>query len=553
MRATSVLILTLCIVATTGPTAAQQTSSGKILDPTISFQAERTKEHLFYPPPRQGDGSGGNVLNLEVMQILYSDPTFGNAVFVLWEETTPNLSGVNVYEVTELGESLVDTVAGLTVDRIPGINFTQFANLPIGAITYRVEGIGTPASAQDSIVIVANSPLEDVPSVTCQQGPSSDGGATCNLVITWTLPPTIPSYYGISVADAFDSQIGASTQSRDGNAIVEVFNGASPSSYIASIVPFLATDNGLYRGEFTDSEQCAVDCQPTCTPPVAFELCQLAYGPEATNNLVEQTWTNTGAYTEFNFFLDGSSVMVADEFDLAAERFNFESVPPGMHSFEAEGVCDTQSSGQFAFDFEVLTSTPHTSPTQGPVIAEHLEADILNPEPRTVLRWANDAPSRFIDVLRVVDDELSLVRRLAGNETMTTVMGTTPEDTIVLQFFITAGEFCYGSELIVAEPPGNLFIRGMCDQSGRDFPDISTAIFLFQWLFTDNSFAPTCPGACDVNADGGADISDGIYILSFRFAGGPPPVGWPDLETPLCELFPLDGQLGCPEAHPNCL
>ena len=54
----------------------------------------------------------------------------------------------------------------------------------------------------------------------------------------------------------------------------------------------------------------------------------------------------------------------------------------------------------------------------------------------------------------------------------------------------------------------------------------------------------SCDDACDTNGDRMKDIADGIYLLNFLFANGPPlPPPWPecgtdDNEELDCELFP---------------
>ena len=70
------------------------------------------------------------------------------------------------------------------------------------------------------------------------------------------------------------------------------------------------------------------------------------------------------------------------------------------------------------------------------------------------------------------------------------------------------------------------FVRGDCN-ANRGVVDLSDSVELFTHLFISQR-PIACSDACDANDDGRLDISDGIYILSFLFTGGPapaPPVG----------------------------
>jgi hypothetical protein len=65
------------------------------------------------------------------------------------------------------------------------------------------------------------------------------------------------------------------------------------------------------------------------------------------------------------------------------------------------------------------------------------------------------------------------------------------------------------------------FVRGDCN-ANRGVVDLSDSVELFTHLFISQR-PIACSDACDANDDGRLDISDGIYILSFLFTGGPAP------------------------------
>ena len=54
---------------------------------------------------------------------------------------------------------------------------------------------------------------------------------------------------------------------------------------------------------------------------------------------------------------------------------------------------------------------------------------------------------------------------------------------------------------------------------------MADAVFVLHSNFTAGP-QPDCLAACDVNGDGivAGHVSDALYILNYRFRGGPPPV-----------------------------
>ncbi len=89
-------------------------------------------------------------------------------------------------------------------------------------------------------------------------------------------------------------------------------------------------------------------------------------------------------------------------------------------------------------------------------------------------------------------------------------------------------------DLLAAE----FFIRGDANNNGG--LEIADAIFLLTYLFLAGT-PPVCEDSADVNDDGGVSISDPIYELSYLFTGGPPP---PD-PGPSCGEDSTPDPIGC--------
>lgn len=83
------------------------------------------------------------------------------------------------------------------------------------------------------------------------------------------------------------------------------------------------------------------------------------------------------------------------------------------------------------------------------------------------------------------------------------------------------------------------FRRGDCNVDGR--ADISDGIFVLFYNFAGEA-SPTCLDSCDVNDDGTVDISDAISLFNFLFAGGMEPPA-PGLDA--CGPDPTADAIGC--------
>ena len=91
-------------------------------------------------------------------------------------------------------------------------------------------------------------------------------------------------------------------------------------------------------------------------------------------------------------------------------------------------------------------------------------------------------------------------------------------------------------------PPPQEFLRGDANADGTG--DISDAVFILLWRFAGGA-PPPCLDAADVNLDSLHDLSDAVYLLLHLFQGGeaPPPPGLSQCGAPEKVVF------GC-EAYP---
>ncbi len=493
---------------------------------------------------KRGDGSGGNVDNLQVIQVDYSDPTDGNVVLLIWIEESPNLSGITVSVLDENGELLVQgNRSGLPGANLPGANSVAVSILPDERLTFMVEGNGDPMSSETEFVILAEQPFADVENFACSEGETNDAG-NCDMFLVWDTPAPLPSYHFILLNGDL---LGVTASGAIDNVNAGLVNPAllPPGDYVATNLGFLETpeaDENLYRGEFVTTN-CTLECSDlTCIAPVNLTVCQSGYSAQDDNQL-RVTWTNIGSYVGLDVFIDGeisASLSPEDNGEVTELIEIVGGLEPGEHTIGIQAVCEgNEASSLVESTITILESSPHTTPIEGILACEFVPGDPgANPPvpDRTVTTWTNADPSSFFDIW-VVDgdqDELYLGATRGDLETIT-IVNTTPDLTIFLQFFRkTEDGNCYGSDFFFCQPspPGNIFIRGDCNGSGGR-PQITTAVFGLNVLFGGET-AP-CTQACDTNGDGDVNITDMVRILTFLFGGGAPPAGWLDANTPVCE------------------
>ena len=102
---------------------------------------------------------------------------------------------------------------------------------------------------------------------------------------------------------------------------------------------------------------------------------------------------------------------------------------------------------------------------------------------------------------------------------------------------------------ITFEPTGP-FLRGDCNSDGA-VDAIEDGLFLLFYSFAQGTF-PQCVAACDANGDGSVlgEGADAVWLLSYGFLGGPPPVA----PFPACGITVEadDAVSGCAVSQPSC-
>lgn len=95
---------------------------------------------------------------------------------------------------------------------------------------------------------------------------------------------------------------------------------------------------------------------------------------------------------------------------------------------------------------------------------------------------------------------------------------------------------------VVIDEASNL-VRGDCNNDGGN--DIADAVFGLSFLFSAGA-APACFNACDGNDDGALDVADMITILGALFGGGPPlPAPTSCGPDPTVDVLSCDAFSGC--------
>jgi len=104
----------------------------------------------------------------------------------------------------------------------------------------------------------------------------------------------------------------------------------------------------------------------------------------------------------------------------------------------------------------------------------------------------------------------------------------TDEEGESLRACTTDGEVCVGDH----------FVRGDANASGGF--DLSDGVFISSWLFVGGP-EPSCLDAADVDDSGRVELTDAVALFGFLFLGrDPPPPPFPG-----CGVDPTDDRLGC--------
>lgn len=508
--------------------------------------SEKEREMSRLLLKRGGDGKGADVAGLDVLQTNFADPTNGNVVLLVWNESSSNAPDGVMVVVDGLLLGSLPEPPGAT---FPRDNFVFITNLSSGTHNFLVAGGGTQSGPIDQLVLDAQ-PFGDVTNLICKEGGRDPATGDCEIVCTWTIPNPAPDVYAILLDGAFQGTVQGFREL--------LVLSAPPGHHCLVVIGFLTTAEGRYRGEFIEACLDTVCADLPCNPPGSLTLCQVAYGPGNQDNAVSAAWTNGESPYAIgvNGFVDGNPV---GQVPGDSETATFGLLAPGQHTIGIQGDCGALNGQSTTTEAKItlLTQTPHTQPTTGDIICTFDPAG-----PSTTAMWTNASPSVFIDVYVFRDPNLLFVGNIAGDSTDVNVAPTEPGDVIALQFFTSQNGMCYGSDILgctFPPPPGNAYIQAVCNGVGGT-PQITSAIFVFNFLFLGGG-PPPCKKACDANGDGSLNISDGIAILNYLFLGGRAPTLWVDSNSdgnpdPTCSTglpAPLDpAELPCESANPAC-
>jgi hypothetical protein len=467
---------------------------------------------------RGSQGGGGDVSLVDTVQTTY-ETTMGD-VLVIWRETTENVEGVNVFQ----DGNLLGNVPGLPADQLPRTRAVLVEDVAVGVHVYRVEGGGT--SGEKSQDVVAAQPFADPSALACTTGDFRDPeNGTCQMEASWTVNGAAPTEYAL----LFDgTQIG----NLDGAERDATINGVPPGNHCISLVGFLFSPQGGYRGASVES-CCDIACEDTsCDPLGNLLICQVEYGPTAAENLLRLEWDNGELpyAAGVTGYIDGAA---AGTLPGDAEGAFVRNLTAGSHTIGVEGDCAANGKTPILEEmFAVLDETPHTSPISGSLVCTFDPAG-----PSTTVTWTPDEASAFVDVyVTRAPDGPAFVGSVSANPPGVRVNGTRETDVVGLQFFRFENDFCYGSDLISCGD-GAKYIQGVCDGVGGT-PQIGSAVFGLRYLFQSGD-TPPCVKACDTDGDGNVVITDMVIILNFLFTGGPAPSLWVDsngdsIPDPVC-------------------
>ena len=465
--------------------------------------AARLDAQATCPPPT----------DLRVCQDTYGQTD--NRVFLVWS----NEASYSTIEVTLDGQ-VAGEVSGTT-------RLAYIDELAPGAHTFGVRGVcgaTTSEEATQAFQVVTATPHDHpLDSLSC----TFDAGMS-RWTVTFDLsadPSLFIDVYRRRVGSSFLEYVG--TVFGDSTAIT--VGGAATDRLF-----FQFFDENCYGSEFLS---CPPGPPPPCVPVAEVRVCQDIYGQ--TQGRVFVLWSpGAAAYTAFDVFMDGTKV--GSTGGLSGQLY-VETVTPGAHNFEVQGICGSESATRVAHPFTVLTASPHTNP-QISLRCSYDAADrVLSATWRP-----GPQPSDFIDVyLRIPGNSVLDWRgTAAGDRTRVDIQNADPGDEVVLQFF---NEDCYGSPLITCtEGPGEGFIRGDSDGSGR--VDITDSVSTLGYLFL-GSREPLCFDAADSNDDAGIDIADPVFVHNGLFGGGPdppPPGGLSCGTDPTADTFPECLTAACP-------
>ena len=482
-----------------------------------------------------GDGGGANVKDLLAIQIGYNDEVTGNTVLLIWAEDTSNPPGLTL----SMDANIVAMFDPRPPDAaFPGADAVRVTNVEPGPHAFVLESEDGSFTEAD-LLVVGQLPVGGVQGVECESG-AFLGENNCEVLLRWQdLSPLVDFHYAF---------IGATPVARLPANISGVIFQGPPGDLCFDLFSVTQNEDGLYAT--VAQACCTIACQDQpCSDPLDLNVHQSGYLP---NGAVDITWRN-GEAPDVQELVNGFiNDLLVGQLPGDLRNATFTGLPPGDTALGIQAGCGAGgNSGVVTANFNVLATTPFNNPVVDLVTWEYDAAEGL-----TRVNWENADPALFIEVF--VD--------VAGDPALRTLLGvaspdleglninnTNPDDVPVLQFFTVVDGFCYGSETVVGVPLSgvNRFVRGLCD--GRQPAQLLTVVFLFNYLF-QNGNAPPCEAACDLDADGGINLVDGLFLLNYLFQNGFSPPSWVDanqdgVTEETCETAPLEQ---CANGHDFC-
>ncbi|MEC9476361.1 MAG: hypothetical protein VX764_04910 [Planctomycetota bacterium] len=247
------------------------------------------------------------------------------------------------------------------------------------------------------------------------------------------------------------------------------------------------------------------------------------------------SWTNSASYSTVEVRVGGTLVASLP----GASTSTTVTLPNTATDVCVRGVAGAVSSGDACTSESCPVFIPPAPPSA-------LACSILATDPITgcdfSASWTNDGSYSAINIF--------VNGVLQGSEagTSTSWTGTLALSPDSQQVCIEAVDIC--GNIIgqvccdVTCDAGPLFVRGDCnaDGGGNNIADVVAALgFLFA-----GTGLPLCGDSCDMNDDGGFDISDAVFLLSNLFSSGAfPPAPYPncgvdgtDTDSITCDSFP---------------
>lgn len=215
------------------------------------YSAPSARDVLRYRM-RAGEGQGGSVAALTVTQVAYSDPVNQNGALLVWDETTLNPGGVNIY----VDGTLIGSVEGAEE---PGTNTAFLVGFPAGRFVIEVESIDDGSTAEATHMFVAEQPFSDATNLVCHPGDVT-GSDACSLEATWENPGPEPEVYAVVLN-------GTPLGTIPGDDHELTVENAPPGPYTLSLVGFstAGAEGGEYRGRFVETS-CVLTCEAIEAP-----------------------------------------------------------------------------------------------------------------------------------------------------------------------------------------------------------------------------------------------------------------------------------------------